>query len=191
MACHRTRRARARTRDMSTSVRLAVECWSGGGCPALINMARMVLTGVSRIYRRRPAPPPRWRLDEMACPIGGKRMSLWCAVDDEGEVLDLVVLRRRDTEAALKLTRRLLHNQPVEPKRITTDGLASGGAPLDQLDLRCLHRPARLWRTAGRRTPTCRSANGNADAAVQIPSLAQRFLSTHAAIYDTFNICVI
>ena len=71
-------------------------------------------------------------------------MNLWRAADDEGEVLDLVVQRRWDTEAALRLLRRLLQNQPVEPEMITTDGLASYGAALDQLDLRHLHRPGRL-----------------------------------------------
>ncbi len=71
-------------------------------------------------------------------------MYLWRAVDDEGEVLDLVVQRRRDTEAALRLFRRLLHNQTVEPKTITTDGLLSYGAALDRLELRHLHRPGRL-----------------------------------------------
>jgi putative transposase len=60
----------------------------------------------------------------MVCWIGGKRMYLWRAVDDEGEVLDVVVQRRRDTEAALRLLKRLLYNQPVEPETITTDGLA-------------------------------------------------------------------
>ena len=76
--------------------------------------------------------------------IGGKRTYLWRAVDDEGEVLGLVVRRRRGTEAALRLLKRLLHNQPVEPETITTDGLLSYGAALDQLDLRHLHRPGRL-----------------------------------------------
>ena len=97
-----------------------------------------------RLKRRRPAPSPRWHLDELVCWIGGQRMYLWRAVDDEGAVLDLVVQRRRDTEAALRLLRRLLHNQPVEPETITTDGLASYGAALDQLDLRHPHRPGRL-----------------------------------------------
>jgi putative transposase len=58
----------------------------------------------------------------MLCWIGGMRMYLWRAVDDEGEVLDLVVQRGRDTEAAMKLLKRLLHNQPFEPQSITTDG---------------------------------------------------------------------
>ena len=97
-----------------------------------------------RLRKLRPPPTPRGHLDEVVCHIGGKRMLLWRAVDGEGEVLDVLVQRRRDTEAALKLLRRLLHNQPVEPHTMTTDGLASYGAALDQLDLRHLHRPGRL-----------------------------------------------
>jgi len=46
----------------------------------------------------------------MVCWIGGRR-----AFDDEGEVLDLVVQRRRDTEAALKLLGRLLRTAPGGP----------------------------------------------------------------------------
>ena len=54
-------------------------------------------------------------------------MYLWRAVDDEGEVLDLVMQRQRDTEAALKLLKRLLRNQPVTPTAIITDRLRSYG----------------------------------------------------------------
>ena len=71
-------------------------------------------------------------------------MFLWRAVDDEGEVLDVVVQRRRDTDAALRLLRRLLRNQPVQPQQIVTDGLASYQAALGQLGLRYLHSPGRL-----------------------------------------------
>src|ERR1700730_17422151 len=55
------------------------------------------------LKRKRPPPSPRWHLDEMVVTVGGKRMWLWRAVDDEGEVLDLVLQRRRDTAAALRL----------------------------------------------------------------------------------------
>src|SRR5665811_370450 len=85
-----------------------------------------------------------WHLDEMVCKVGGNRMYLWRAVDDEGEVLDLVMQRERDTGAALKLLRRLLRNQPVEPIAIVTDGLTSYGSALRELDLRRLHHPGRL-----------------------------------------------
>lgn len=52
-----------------------------------------------RLKRLGPCPSPRWHLDEVVCAIGGRRMFLWRAMDDEGEVMDLVVQRRRDTDA--------------------------------------------------------------------------------------------
>jgi putative transposase len=142
-----------------------------------------------RLKKRRAAPTPRWHLDEMVCWIGGKRMYLWRAVDDEGEVLDLVVQRRRDTEAALRLLKRLLHNQPVEPETITKDGLLSYGAALDQLDLRHLHRPGRLRendRAENSHLPIRRRERQQQRFKSQ--ASAQKFLSIRAAIYNTFNI---
>ncbi len=48
--------------------------------------------------------------------IGGRRMYLWRAVDDEGEVLDVLVQKRRNKHAALKLLRRLLRNTSIHQK---------------------------------------------------------------------------
>jgi putative transposase len=56
----------------------------------------------------RPKPTGRWHLDEMVVKIRGERMWLWRAVDDEGEVLDMLVQKRRHTGAALRLLRKLL-----------------------------------------------------------------------------------
>src|SRR5881394_1380791 len=68
--------------------------------------------GIARKLRRcRPRPSDRWHLDEMVVRIAGKRMYLWRAVDHEGEVLDMLVQRRRDNRAALRLMRKLLRKQ--------------------------------------------------------------------------------
>jgi transposase-like protein len=48
------------------------------------------------LRRLRPKPSPRWHLDEMAVRVGGQLMHLWRAVDDEGEVLEVLVQRRLD-----------------------------------------------------------------------------------------------
>lgn len=140
-----------------------------------------------RLKRLRPSPSPHWLLDEMVCSIGGRRMFLWRAVDDEGEVLDLVVQRRRDTEAALVLLKRLLRNQPVEPERIVTDGLGSYPAALAQLGLRHLHSPGRLRennRAENSHLPIRRRERQQQ--LFKSQASAQRFLTSHAAIYNTF-----
>ena len=61
---------------------------------------------IARALRRcRPRPSDRWHLDEMVVRIAGRHMYLWRAVDHEGEVLEILVQRRRDKCATLKLMR--------------------------------------------------------------------------------------
>src|SRR5689334_4452113 len=78
-----------------------------------------------RLRQRRPRPSDRWHLDEMVVRISGERMYLWRAVDDEGEVLDMLVQRRRDTRSALRLMRKLLRKQGFAPKILVSDKLRS------------------------------------------------------------------
>ena len=116
-------------------------------------------------------------------------MYLWRAVDDEGEVLDLVVQRNRDTRAALNLLKRLLRNQQVAPQIITTDGLGSYAAALKELDLTHVHRSGRLRennRAENAHLPIRRRERKMQK--FKTPASTQRFLSTHAAVYNVFNI---
>src|SRR4051812_13930638 len=53
----------------------------------------------------RPQPSDRWHLDEMVVRIAGRHMYLWRAVDHEGEVLEILVQRRREKRAAIRLIR--------------------------------------------------------------------------------------
>jgi transposase-like protein len=68
-------------------------------------------------------PGNRWHLHEMVVRIVGQRMYLWRAVDHEGEVLDMLVQRRRDTRAALRVMRKLLKKQGFASKLLVTDKL--------------------------------------------------------------------
>src|SRR5437588_8970885 len=80
-----------------------------------------------RLRGRRPRPSDRWHLDEMVVRIAGKRMYLWRAVDDEGEILDMLVQRRRDKHAALRLMRKLLRKHGFAPKLQRLSGISCGG----------------------------------------------------------------
>ena len=61
----------------------------------------------------------------MAVVIAGRQFWLWRAVDDEGEVLDLLVQLRRDRASAMKLMRKLLKKQGFAPDVLVTDKLRS------------------------------------------------------------------
>ena len=92
-----------------------------------------------RLRQRRPRPSDRWHLDEMVVRIAGKRMYLWRAVDHEGEILEVLVQRRRNKRAAVKLMRELLRKQAFAPKMVVTDKLRSYGAAFHHLRLTGYH----------------------------------------------------
>jgi transposase-like protein len=92
-----------------------------------------------KLRQGRPRPSAQWHLDEMVVRIAGKRMYLWRAVDHEGEVLDMLVQRRRDTRAALRLMRKLLKKLGFAPKLLVTDKLGSYGSAFRKLGLTCPH----------------------------------------------------
>ncbi len=79
------------------------------------------------LRRRRPRASAQWHLDEMVVTIGGRRMYLWRAIDDEGEVLDILVQPRRNKAAAVKLLRKLMKKLGFAPRRLVTDKLPSYG----------------------------------------------------------------
>ena len=69
--------------------------------------------------------------------IAGERMYLWRAVDHQGEVLDMLVQRRCDTQAALRLMRKLLKKQGFAPRLLVTDKLRSYASAFRRLRLTC------------------------------------------------------
>jgi transposase-like protein len=92
-----------------------------------------------KLRQGRPRPSARWHLDEMVVRIAGKRMYLWCAVDHEGEVLDMLVQRRRDSRAALRLMRKLLKKHGFIPKLLVTDKLRSYASAFRKFGPTCPH----------------------------------------------------
>src|SRR5688572_25967439 len=52
------------------------------------------------LRRRRPRPGDTWHLDEVFLKINGQVRYLWRAVDQDGNVLDILVHNRRDKAAA-------------------------------------------------------------------------------------------
>jgi transposase-like protein len=143
----------------------------------------------ARNLRRSQSCSGRWNLDEVFVRIRGRQMYLWRAVDDEGEVLDVLVQRRRNKPAAEKLLRKLLKNQGIHPETITTDKLPSYGAAMKVLGLVDRHKPGGMRensRAENSHLPIRRRERKQQRFKSQ--GSAQRFLSTHAAVYNNFNV---
>src|SRR5215208_3712271 len=140
------------------------------------------------LRRLRPRPSARWHLDEMAVVIRGKRLWLWRAVDSEGEILDILVQPRRDSAAALRLMRKLLCKQGYAPDVLVTDRLASYACARRQLGLRARHEQGLRKNNRAENSHQVVRRRERKMQRFKSPRSAQRFLSAHSAVHNTFNL---
>jgi putative transposase len=129
---------------------------------------------VADLRKRRPKPYATWHLDEVYLKISGRMVYLWRAVDAEGEVLDVLVQSKRNKHAALKLMRKLLKKYGFVPDQLVTDDLRSYAAAAQNNRVENSHQPTRRRERKMQRFKS--------------PGSAQRFLSAHAAVFNTFNV---
>ena len=140
------------------------------------------------LRKRRPKPYSTWHLDEAYLKIAGRKVYLWRAVDAEGEVLDVLVQSKRDQRAALKLMRKFLKKYGFVPDRMITDDLRSYGSAARELGIESRHERGQ-WRN--NRAENSHQPTRRRERKMQrfkSPGLAQKFLSAHAAVYNTFNV---
>ncbi len=139
-----------------------------------------------RVNRMRGFRHWRWHLDEMYVKLNGEMVYLWRAVDQEGEILESFVTKKRDKDAALSFMKRTLKRNG-SPKAITTDGLRSYGAAMTELG-NTEKREVGRW--ANNRVENSHLPFRRRERAMlrfrQMKSL-QKFASVHANVHNHFN----
>jgi len=81
------------------------------------------------LRRRQGRLSDTWYLDELSVDIQGRQQYLWRAVDQDGDVIDILVQPRRDRRAAERFFRKLFKGQDREPRCLITDKLHTYSAP--------------------------------------------------------------
>jgi len=140
------------------------------------------------LRRLRPRPTEAWHLDEMVVSIQGRRMYLWRAVDSEGEILDVLVQPKRNKTSALKLIRKLLKKQGFAPSVLVTDKLPSYRAAKRELGLSAQHEQGLRRNNRAENSHQVVRRRERKMQGFKSAGSAQRFLSTHSAVHNIFNL---
>ncbi len=141
-----------------------------------------------RLRRKHQGFGDTFFIDEVFLKIQGKQHYLWRAVDQDGEVVDVFLQKRRDARAAKRFFKRLLKKLKGEPRKIVTDKLRSYGVAHRELIPDSIHDTSQYAnkRAELSHQPTRMRARGMRK--FKSMHQAQRFLGAHAAVYNLFNL---
>jgi putative transposase len=144
-------------------------------------------TYANELKRRHSKRGDKWHLDEVFLKINGKTHSLWRAVDQEGNVLDILVQSRRNKHAAKKFFRTLLKGLQYVPRVIITDKLASYAAAKKDIMRSVEHRQHKGLNNRAERSHQPTRQRERTMRRFTSPGHAQRFLSAFGPISDHFR----
>ncbi|MEC9143864.1 MAG: IS6 family transposase [Pseudomonadota bacterium] len=145
------------------------------------------------IYTRRPKRKHRgygdtFYIDEVFVKINGIQHYLWRAVDQDGEVVDVLLQARRDGATAKRFFKRLLRSNGGEPRKIVTDKLRSYGVAHRELIPEAIHSTELYENNRVEQSHEATRARERGMRKFKSIRQAQRFLDAHAAVHNLFNL---
>jgi putative transposase len=149
--------------------------------------AKFGQTYANALRRRRARPGDTWHLDEVFIKINGTSHYLWRAVDQHGNVLDILVTSRRDAKAATRFFRKLLTGLEYVPRVLITDKLGSYGVAHRRLTPGVEHRWSKYLNNRAENSHQPTRQRERAMKRFTSPGHAQRFLSAFSGISPHFR----
>ncbi len=119
--------------------------------------------------------------------IHGERHYLWRAVDQDGDVLDILVQKHRDKRAAKRFFSKLLKCLRYAPRRIVTDKLRSYGAARKEVLPDVIHDSAKWQNNRAENSHQPTRQRERQMRRFKSAGQAQRFLSAHGPINNLFR----
>ena len=141
----------------------------------------------NQLRRKGPYVGDKWHLDEVVVTLKKQQYYLWRAVDGEGNVLDVLLQKHRDTKAAKRFFRKLLKKQGFVPRVIVTDKLKSYEAAKKQVMPNVEHRQHKGLNNLCENSHQSTRTRERRMRRFKSPGQAQRFLSAFGPIRGHFH----
>lgn len=151
-------------------------------------VAKFGPTFARRVKKRLGPRGDRWFLDEMTVSIRGERRYLWRAVDQDGDVLDILVQKRKNTEAAKRFFLKLVKGQGSVPLDITTDKLESYRAAKREVIRTAPHHRERCGNNRAEVSHEHTRAQERQMRDFRTVGDTQRFLAVHGQCHNLFRV---
>ena len=129
-----------------------------------------------------------WHVDELFITIRGQRHYLWRAVDQDGDVIDILVTRRRDGKAAKRFFRKMLKHQGKPPWQLVTDKLRSYPAAHREVFPSVTHRTGQYENNRAEASHQPTRQQERQMRRFKSAGQAQRFLSVHGPVQNLFRV---
>ena len=139
------------------------------------------------LRQRRPKAGDKWHLDEVFIKVNGRRQYLWRAVDQDGNVLDILVQSRRNAKAAKRFLAKLMKKQRQVPRVLVTDKLRSYAAAHRDLMPSTEHRQSKYLNNRAENSHQPTRQRERAMKGFRSPGRAQRFLACFSLISPHFR----
>ena len=141
-----------------------------------------------RLKRKHRGYGDTFYIAEVFVKINGKQHYLWRAVDQDGEVVDVYLQARRDGAAAKRFFMRLLRSHGGEPRKIVTDKLRSYRVARRELMPDVIHSANQYENNRAEQSHESTRVRERGKRKFKSVRQAQRFLGTHAAVSNVFNL---
>lgn len=118
-----------------------------------------------------------------------KQYYFWRAVDQDGDVVDVLLQTKRDEKAAKRFFKRILKSYNSDLRQLTTDKLRSDNVTHRELAFGLMHTSDRYGNNRAEQSHQVTRVRERGMQKLKSIQQANRFLSAHKEVYNLFNQC--
>ncbi len=140
------------------------------------------------LKKRRGCLGDTWFLDEVFIKIHGELHYLWRAVDQDGDTIDILMQKHRNKKAAKRFFHKLLKDQGLSPRRMTTDKLRSYSAAHREVMPSVVHSTKQYENNRAELSHEATRQRERQMRRFKSAGQAQRFLTVHGVVGNLFRL---